>query len=496
MQYFNGKVHIEPGSGAKIITNVAPSPNLLSTGTVVVIGESDGGLTYEDNLIYQSSEPNFLKEALRGGVAKRCLDFIFNPSLQYPGANRVYFIRAQQATVATATISQVTGGAVTFVITTKDKGLYLSDATNGLKWKLVAGTTDTDKHVLMLEFEQNVIWSSPEISTFQELIDAIAANTYAASLISAAVTSGTATTAIDNTVRTANYAVFVGGTSPVMDGDDVDGALALAAPLQADIYFIASETAAFHAKVASHLTNNVERDAIMFVGGAANETKAEVLARAATLNDEKYNLCYPDIYVAKEDGSGMESLSPMYFAAMCAGLAGGLPAFQPLTYKTINVLGFNPNEGELDKTDREDLIKGGVLVGRNIPGVGFAINKGVNTLQSNGSMIYKKADGTATSPEISIIRIKQLLIAELILNATKLFIGGTAATVTKEDVINFTKSYLNARTSTPTEPNLIDSFRDVTAELRDDAWFVWFGFVPNTPINHVFFTGAMLRPGS
>lgn len=494
-QYFDGKVYIEPSSAAKIITNVAPSPNFVATGVVAVIGESKGGLTYEDNTVYSSTQPNFLKEIMKDGVAKRCVDFIFNPSIQYPGANKVIFVRAQKATKATITITQtVTETTTTLVLTTKDKGAYLSDANNGYLWKLVAGTVDSAKDVLMLKFEGNVIWTSPECSTFQDLINAIQNNTFVSSLFTVALTAGSASTEIDNSARTGSYAAAVGGTSPSMTGTDVDGALALLTTLGADHYFIADSTNTNHAKVASFVNNVCERKAIAFFGGAANETVSQVKVRASAFNTENTILCYPDIFVAKEDGSGSESLSPVYFAAMCCGLSAGLPTEMPLTYKTVNVLGFNPVEGEMSKAVREDLIKAGVLVGRNIPGIGLGINKGVNTLQNNGSMIYKTQNGDATSPEISIVKIKYQIISELMLNATKLFLGGTAASVSKEDVINFVKAYLNSRTSTFTQPNLLLSFKDVTAELKDDAWYVWFGFVPNTPINHVFFTGAMLKP--
>src|SRR5574337_731340 len=120
MQYFNNTLYIEPGSGATIVTNVAPTPNLLTSGIVAMIGESDGGLTYADGVVYQSDQPNFLKSIMRSGTTSyRCLDFLFNPSKDYRGAQQVIYVRAQAATVATATITQVTGGAITFVLTTK-----------------------------------------------------------------------------------------------------------------------------------------------------------------------------------------------------------------------------------------------------------------------------------------------------------------------------------------------------------------------------------------
>ncbi len=496
MQYFNNQLYVEPGSAATIVTDLAPSPNLLSSGLVAMIGESDGGLTYADGVIYQSDQPNFLKSAMRSGTTSyRVLDFIFNPSKDTPGAQQVIYVRAQAATVATGTITQVTGGAVTFTMTTKDKGSYLSNPVNGLMWKLVAGVVNTSKQILMLQINAAPLWSSPEVSTYQDLINAIANDSYANTILVGAVTSGTATTVIDASVRTSSYAVLTGGTAPAMVGTDVDGALALLSTLTPNVVYIASEDATLHAKVLSFCQNTLEQPAQCVFGGAYNETVAQVQARALALNNEKAYLCYPDIVMEKTDGSGTEILSPMYHAALVTGLRAGLQPWQPLTWKTINVLGFHTNGGDLNKTNRSILINSGVIYSRNIPGVGFGINKGINTLQSNGSMIYKDSvTGQATSPESSIISIKYQLIRELAIGSAPLFVGGTAATVTQEDVINFTENYLISRCSTPTQPNLIQNFAGVTANLVNDAWMVYFGFTPNTPINFMFFTGAMLKP--
>ena len=495
MQYFNGKAWIEPSVGSKIVTNVAPSANLISTGTVAVLGESEGGLTWADGVMYASTQPNFLKSILRSGIGYRCINYIFNPSLQYPGASKVIFVRTQVATVATATISQDTQGAVaTLVLTTKDKGSYLSDVTNGLKWKLIAGTVNATYEVLILQLNGTTIWTSPECDTYRNLMDAILNNDYVNSILSISLTVGTADMAISTSARTSSFAVFTGGTKTSMTGTDVDGALALLTTQKINYIFIADTTNTNHAKVLSFANNTAEHTPICFFGGVSNESITTTLVRSAALNAENAVLCYPDILMPTEDGTSTEYLSPMYFAAICVGLRAGLPPFMPLTYKTVNVLGFRAAGGDLSKDFREQLINGGVLYGRNIEGIGFAINKGINTLQSNGSMIYKKTDGSATSPEISIIAIMHTLNEELILNATKLFIGGTVATVTKEDVSNFTKEYLRKRCSTPTEPNLLITFENVNVELVDDAWYVYYGFTPNTPINFVFYTGAMLKP--
>jgi hypothetical protein len=493
MQFFAGKPWLEPGAGATIITDLAPSPNFASTGVVAVLAECDGGLTYEDQVVYESSNPNNLKSIIRSGVGSRVIDFIFNPSKDTPGAQKVYFIRTQVATKATSTITQSTGGVSSVTMTSRDKGSYLSNATlGGLKWQIIAGTQDATKDVFVLTLNGATIWYSQEVATYDELKAAIEGNTTSNNLITFVINSG-GTNNIDDSVRS-TAAMFTGGSQTAMTGTDVDAALNLVKNLSPNLVYIASDNAAFHTKVLSYCNNLAELPCKCYFGGALNETKAQTITRAQNLNNEVAALCWPDIVVPTVDGLSNEVLSPMYLAAKVTGLRAGLASHVPLTWKTVDVIGFRINGGDLDKTGREDLIRFGVMFGRNIPGIGFGINKGINTLQNNGSMIYKKTDGTATSPEDSIISIKQLLIRELILNSAPMFIGGTVATVSKLDIENFTSTYLSSRISQLGNPNALISFSGVTAELRDDAWWTYFSFTPNTPINFTFFIGAMLKP--
>jgi hypothetical protein len=490
-QLFAGKIYVEPGSGVQIVTNATASPNLLASGVVGVIGESTGGLTAADSTLYSSDDPGFFKSKLIGGVAKKCIDYIFNPSPDLRGANRVIFCRAQAATAASNTDIGNASPVVTLTLTTKDKGAYLSDATNGIGYKLVVGVLDSAKHIFMLYKDASVVFTSAEISTFAELKAAIEADAIAASLITAVIT-GTASTAIANSERQSSLTIFAGGTSPAMTGTDIDNALLLFRTQNINILYIASETAVNYLKGLAFATTTAEFPILCFMGGEADETVAEVEARSLALNSEKAVLCTPGIIMENDEGSGTETLSPMYFAAICAGLTAGLNPENPLTWKKVKVLGF---EKEYTKAEREELITKGVLVGRNVPGIGFAVNKGVNTLQNNGSMIIKiTGTNEATSPEISIIRIKQQMIRELIVNSAPLFVGGNIATVTREDIVNFVKAYLSSRTSTNTVSNLLVNWDNVVATLNTDAWYVGFNFTPNGPINHVFFTGTMLRP--
>ena len=485
---FDNKVYIEPSTGARIVSSVPSTPIQLGSGNLAILAESKGGLTALDGVIYEYSRDNVgkLKDAIKGGLGLTFVDSAFAPSNKYGGAQRIFFVRTQVSTRATATI---TNSAATFVMETFDKGAYLSDATNGLKWKIIAGVVDNTKMILQLMIDGVTFWSSPETTnTYTAMKTAVEADAtiYGKIIRSVTVSSGSQTFAV-----TGSFTVFTGGTDTAMAGTDVDAALDLLRVKEVDVIYIGSENATFHAKVTAHSLVDAEIPRIACFGGALGETKAQVLARAAVLNSHKAILCYPGVKVLNETGT-YDTKSPMYTAAYVAGLICGLPPQTPATYKPLAVGGFeiNATDGELVKSEREELITGGVTFCRFISGIGFTINKAVTTLLANSQMINSPG---GESREVSIERIKNQLNKDLQVGSRLLFVGGNVNTVGREDVVNYTKGYLTIKTATQTVDNLLISFLNVSARLVDDAWFVDYGFVGNTPINHVFFTGAILR---
>lgn len=498
MHVFDGKVQIEPGTAARTVSSVPPTPIQLGSGTVAILAESKGGLTAADGVIYKyaSDRAGVLKNILMGATSatgtrngQRMVGFCFAPSGQFPGASEILFIRTQAATRATGTI---TNNANDFVMVSYDKGAYLSDVTNGLKWKIIAGIVDSNKRILQLQLNGQLIWQSPETTnTYLDMYNAIVNDPTVYGKIIYSVTQANPT----ETFAAAGFTVFAGGTETAMTGTDVDTALDLIRTREVDIVFVGSETNTNHAKAVAHCITDAETPRISIFGGVVGETKAQATARAVAINSHKGILCYPGIIVGKEDGSGSETLSPMYTASMVAGLIAGLAPQTPATGKTLAVLGFeiNSTDGELVKSERQELITYGVTFCRYKQGVGYCVNKAVTTLQNNTQMINSPG---GESREVSIERIKNQLNKELQIGSESLFPGGTVGTVSEADVTNYVKGYLAKRTVSPTQDNLILGYTSVTAQLIDDAWFVEYGFYPNTPINHVFFTGVILKNGA
>jgi len=290
--------------------------------------------------------------------------------------------------------------------------------------------------------------------------------------------------------------VFSGGTKTAMTQNDLVKALDLLRVLDVDVVYLGNDSVSLgsaHSTVIAHCLTDAETPRMCVLGGAVGMDKATAVQKAIALNSSKAVYVYPGCYLPSETTGGNELLPPYYTAAMVAGLIAGLAPQTPATYKTLAVQGFeiNVNDGELVKSEREELITSGVTFCRYVDGVGFVINKAVTTTLANTQMINSPS---GTSREVSIERIKNILNKELEIGSKKLFMGGNVHTVSQQDVVNYTRNYLQTKCATTTQDNVIIKFEGISAKLVDDAWEIDYGFYPNTPINHVFFTGAILRP--
>lgn len=566
-QVFDGKVYVEPSTGSRVVAQYPPTPIQLGAGTVAVIAESKGGLTANDGVIYDivSDRSAELSKILRGGVGKNVSSLVFAPSNEYPGAQRVIFVRAQSATRAIATI---TNNNKDFILESYDKGSYLSDSTNGLKYAIIYGfggvvsisglvggsgystgtgvpttggsgtgctvnvtqsggvitgiTIDSagngyavgdvltvtggngnatfvvatvNKIRLQLYLDSVKIYETNDVTnTYLEMKNYLEADKrcYKVLLNSIIIETG----GDSQTFSTVTATLFTGGTETSMTQNDILAALDLLRTKDVDIVYLANDGSTLsgaHSAVAAHCVTDAETPRIGVVGGKLGLTKAEAISAASALNSSKMVYVYPGCYLPDPETGVSKLFSPMYTAAMVAGLIAGLAPQIPATYKTLAVQGFeiNENDGELVKSQREELIKGGVTFCRFIDGVGFAVNKSITTTLLNEQMINSPS---GISREVSIERIKNSLNKDLEIGSKKLFMGGNVNSVSQQDVINYTKAYLQTRCATPTQDNLIIRFESVSARLIDDAWFVDYAFYPNTPINHIFFTGAILKP--
>lgn len=298
----------------------------------------------------------------------------------------------------------------------------------------------------------------------------------------------TASVETDGTAPTvAEYTALTGGTAPEKTTADVTAALTLIEEENIQVIWINSETAADYALVDAHCRNDAQNERIAFFGGASQSTKSaaitDVLDNAKTLNSARSVLVACGIDEFKEDGSGVEALSPKFFAAKMAGLAAGLSVQEPLTHKVFSCQGL---QYDFSKSERKQLINGGVLAPRFYEGVGYIVNQGVNTLQNNMSLWDAS---TNSSPEISLMRSSDQIVKELRVAADKTFIGGTVG-IGRNAITGFVESFLKDKeregiiAGNDSDPdNPLPAWENVVAARLDDGWHAKFSVRFNNPFN-------------
>lgn len=168
---------------------------------------------------------------------------------------------------------------------------------------------------------------------------------------------------------------FTGGTEGAYTASEWEAALTLLEGEEVQIIAATSSDAAVHALIKNHCAsmNSVEgkRERMFLVGGPVGETVAQTTARAVTINSDAGSLVYPGfVHFDFADRSKTKTYSPAMLACKLAGLEAALAINNPLTNKTLDVLGF---ESKLTKSELRELIKNGVLAcgtsddGRYVP---------------------------------------------------------------------------------------------------------------------------------
>lgn len=242
-------------------------------------------------------------------------------------------------------------------------------------------------------------------------------------------------------------------------------------------------------KILDHILNHSEFDKFMVVGAGADENQFKD-GENSSLEVAKFYDSARVITVHSgalvENSSGDEFLMPsIYTAANVIGRLGGLEPQEPLTYKNLKLSNF---AHKMNKKEREQALKGGVVHMRFVPNIGEVVNQGINTIQNKRQEITPNGD----SYEISIMSIGAQINKELILNMRPLFIGSNRGRVSEADIKAFVEGYLFRITSRPDANNMIIRFENVIVTLEEGDYNVSYKYVPNGPINRIFTTGFKL----
>ena len=294
------------------------------------------------------------------------------------------------------------------------------------------------------------------------------------------------------TAAIATATPLTGGTVTAMTTGDITTALQGMRTKQVNHLYVARACGSgagelnFAGLVRGHLVNDAETPAIGFLGAAADKTVDDAITYAGTLNSGRLVYCFQTALDAAMDGLSTEEIPGYMVAAKAAGLAAGVTPEVPLTRKPLAVLGLKDLPGGvlLDKPTRERLLAAGVFhIYRPAGSNTFVVNQGVTTLQSTDNL-WDTA--SASSPEISLMRIADTILDDLKRSAAATFVGATAS-FAKPVIEHFVTSYLQSQTGT-----LLTSFENLVVTQSQDKWYVSFGMVPNYPCNYVLITGTIL----
>lgn len=532
---FHGKNYIEPGAYAVSVYNPTSVVNVAEFGNVMIIDtglsktadgyEFSGGSGINGELyqglksVYEFDSYEDFLSFVGGGPVGDIAQKLFEPRPGALGCPKLYYTRAAATTAAKIALTLAEGKILT--LTCKNEGItgngVVVDGTLKLGYaaKVVAGTDDTSKFKLQVyqgsfmgvdpdgepygaksfaAAPQYLLAESDEVATIQELVEwcknskTILANFQVS-------TTGTMTGDL-SAVAQVNA---TGGSTDYTDASAYANVLESISELDITFFLccntdVAGGTeAATNGKLFTFLKNNAKYTEFMVVPGGsgdddllntATKTTGTSQAIAKYYDSEQVVVVHGAPIVARKDGNGTKTLSPIYLAATVIGMAAGEAPQTPLTFKRT---GYDNFKYSLKQKEREKALQAGIMHTRNVNGY-WVINQGVTTLQDN-KQTYAQ-DGQ--SLELSIALIKAQLNKELIIDAGDRFTGKNIGTVSAETVKNFVETKLQSLTVSGGEDNLIIDWKNVKVVAKNTDFFCTYDFVPNVPLNKVFFTGNVL----
>lgn len=527
---FHGKNYVEPGSYAVSVYNPTSVVNVSEFGNVMIIdtglaknGEHEfaGGSGIHGELnkglksVYEFDNYEDFLSFMGGGLVGDIAQKIFTPKDGAMGAPKLYYCRA--ATTTCANISLSVGSSASLVLKCKNEGVagngVLEDGQLkvGYAARIVSGTDDAAKFKLQVyrgsfmgvdkdgepfgsktydEAVGNLLAESDEYETLGELYEWARSNKYILANFLVNMTGETTTE-----LSAVNLTAATGGTTEWLK--DSEYADALEAISELDItFFLATNTTVgkgIDANTTGRLFTFLKTDAkftefLVIPGGEGDDDLfgesdcSQAIAKY--YNSGQVVVTHGAPITTRKDGNGTKTLLPIYLAATIVGMAAGQAPQTPLTFQRV---GYQSFVYDLKKKEREKALQAGIMHVRNISGY-WCVNQGITTLQDNKKTIAN--DGQ--SMELSIELIKAQLNKEMIVDAATRFTGKTASQASPQTVKNFVETKLNSVTASTDSDNLIVSWKNVKVSAKNSDYFVTYDFIPNIPVNKLFFTGNIL----
>lgn len=540
---FNGRQILLPGVYSTIVSGEMNPARNLDYGKVLIIdtgkysaGFGGGaGINGENaqgqNAIYTFDNIADFRAFMKGGLWWRVAEALFAPDPSNPdavGISELEFVRAATTTGAKMTFATAAGG--TFAVKTLDEGLVANGSllndellTKGYGMNFIAGREDVTKWILQFwrgtytgtysdglpygditqeNSDPELVLESPEFKNMKELVDwAQNDSNFALAFVldsttnvegNGEITEEDITTALDGKP----YILAVGGTES-FDMDDFNVVLDHIAGLDySNVILDQVGEEAYSAMTKAYITymNGAAKfQHFLYVAGydkGADFSKEINLAK-------KFDSSFVQLVhggagvVSAFDAQKIRWWGVMYNLCAIVGRINGKPPYVPPTFKTIGV---DRLQHILTEPEKKKALKYGILttVLNDYTGK-FNILQGVNTLQDNANLFNAKGQ----SYSIQFMRIVAQINKELIVNATLDLLGQengvNANTLTAGAVKDWTVAYLQSRTATDAQDNLILSFKDVVTTRKEDAYFTTYKIVVNNEITKLFFTGYLIR---
>lgn len=533
---FQGKNYTEPGAYAAVVYNPTSVVNVAEFGNVMILDtglalntvgdhtfEFAGGSGISGELakglksVYEFENYEDFLSFMGGGLVGDIAEKLFTPRPGAAGTPKLFYARAATTTCATITLTLSTGN--TLVLKCKNEGIagngYAIDnilkggyaaaivagsATGTFRLQIFKGTFAGQDEAgepfgarSLADAPVGILAESDDMTTLQEAYNWCQSNRYVYAAFQTTMTGSG-----DTALKAISLTLAAGGTTQYLSGQEYANALEAISELDITLFLTtnlnaaagAGVNAATNAKLFTHIKGeDAKFTSFMVVAGGEGEddlfgasNTSESIAKF--YDSEQVIVVHGAPVVERKDKVGDKSLHAIYLAATVAGMiAGGAPQ-TPLTFKRT---GYSNFVYDLKKRERVKALQAGIMHVRNVSGY-WCINQGVNTLQNNKQTIAE--DGQTF--EVSIALIKAQLNKELILDAESRFVGDTAAQASPESVKNFTETKLASFVASPGADNLIITWKNVKTTGKNGDYHTTYDFVPNVPVNKLFFVGNML----
>jgi len=428
------------------------------------------------------------------------------------GANVFTFVSAVTG-AATSTVGAGTmaGGVAGFMVT------------RGFSTMMSAGTIDSTKFVLSFwrgTFTGNdaegqpyggvaegsstpgLIAQSPEFNNIQEVIDWAGVNAAFNEVFQLGTSFAVGTGEVTASDMSSNLrGLFIGGTqtySTAKMNEVLDTVKHLGYTFVLSTDSGANALSVENGMIFSHLFAEARFQKYLVVGGGDNADTftSQTIAAAQFYNSNRAIVTHGAVTVpSKTSGLGTKLKSSLWKAAAVLGRTAGLAPQTPVTFKGLK---YTSEVHPLSDGEKELAIENGVLVTGYDSDLGtHVVVAGVNSLQNPKNSFAVNDDGT--SHLISIERISAQLNKEIEINAKVQLLGNqnvgpNQATLTPAVVKSWVSSFLEKRTASATEDNLILAYQDITVEINQDSYHINYSFKPNFEVNKLFFTGLILDP--